>query len=180
MTEADVFRRLNQLADTAVDDFRKLAAEIDTVCREPARTVLTAWYGNTARPVSCAFVCANLKELAVGEMLGRAESVAPAPRVQLMEMVTTQQLAFRELLLTALEPLLKNFTPIDAANTVGGLRVRDAAYLLARKIVPLSDVDAGKFSNEEQFNTLEESQRDGEIDEWLKSASWLMVFPEPL
>src|SRR5258706_8461890 len=181
MTESEIFRRLNDLAEADADGLQKLAEEIDLICREPARTVLAEWLGGPpARETPCAFVCSNLKELAIGEMLGRAESVAPALRVQLMDTAVTQQLAFRELMLTALEPLLQDVTPIESTTSIGEQRTCDAAYLLVRKLVRLSAADAGQFATEDQFNLLEESQRDREIDEWLKSESWKMIFPEPL
>src|SRR5258706_5917908 len=95
MTESEIFRRLNDLAEADADGLQKLAEEIDLICREPARTVLAEWLGGPpARETPCAFVCSNLKELAIGEMLGRAESVAPALRVQLMDTAVDQQLAF--------------------------------------------------------------------------------------
>ena len=181
MTEPEIFRRLNELVEADGDGLRKFAEEINVFCREPVRTVLTEWLaGPPARQTPCAFVCSNLKELAVGEMLGRAESVAPALRVQLMDMVATQQLAFRELMLIALEPLLQDFTPIESTGSTGEQRTCDAAYLLVRKLVRLSAADAGQFSTKDRFNLLEEDQRDHEIDEWLKSESWKMIFPEPL
>jgi hypothetical protein len=181
MTEADIFRRLNELAEADTDGLQKLAAEIDLICREPARTVLAEWIGGApARQTPCAFVCSNLKELAVGEMLGRTESVAPALRVQLMDMVATQQLVFRELLLTALEPLLEDLTPAGTTDSAGELRTCDAAYLMVRKIVRLSDSEARQFSAENQFTTLAESERDREIDQWMSSESWKSIFPDPL
>ena len=181
MTESEIFRRLNELAEADADGLQKFAAEIDLICREPTQTVLTEWLaGPPARQTPCAFVCSNLKELAVGEMLGRAGSVAPTLRVQLMDMVATQQLAFRELMLIALEPLLQDFTPIESTSSTGEQRTCDAAYLLVRKLVRLSAAEAGQFSTEDQFNLFEENQRDREIDEWLKSESWKMIFPEPL
>src|SRR5512132_3130228 len=106
MTEPEIFRRLNELAEADVDGIRKFAEEINLICREPARTVLAEWIGGPpARQTPCAFVCSNLKELAIGEMLGCAPSVNPALSVQLMDLVVTQQVVFRELLLTVLEPL---------------------------------------------------------------------------
>jgi hypothetical protein len=181
MTEAEIFRRLNELAEADADGLRKLAEEIDLICREPARTVLAEWIGGPPeRQTPGAFVCSNLKELAVGEMLGRAQSVTPALRVQLMDMVVTQQLAFRETILTVLEPLLQDFTPIASTSATGEQRTCDAAYLLVRKIVPLSAAEAAQFATENQFAALEEIQRNCEIDEWLKSERWKMIFPEPL
>jgi hypothetical protein len=181
MTEPEIFRRLNELAEADADGLRKLAEEIDLICREPARTVLAEWIGGPpARQTPCAFVCSNLKELAIGEMLGRAQSVTAALRVQLMDMVVTQQLAFREIMLTVLEPLLQDFTRIAAAGPAGEQRACDAAYLLVRKIVPLSAAEAAQFATESQFTALEENQRNREIDEWLISERWKMIFPEPL
>jgi hypothetical protein len=181
MTEADVFRRLNELSEADADGLRRLAEEIDMICREPARTVLTEWLGGPpARQIPCAFACSNLKELAVDEMLGRAESVSPALRVQLMDLVVTQQLSFRELMLTVLEPLLQDVTPAGITASGEELRTCDAAYLLVRKIVRLSAVDAEQFSNEDQFTALGEEQRDDEIDHWLRSETWTGIFPDPL
>lgn len=181
MIGQEVFRCLNELSVSDADGLRKLAGEIAFHCRQPASTVLADWIGGApTRQTPCAFVCSGLKELAVDEMLGCAESVAPALRVQLMDMVVTQQLAFRELMLTVLEPLLQDTTPVGSAGSIGELRTCDAAYLLVRKVVHLGATNAGQFIDEEQFKALEETYRDREIDEWMLSESWKAIFPDPL
>lgn len=180
MTEQEVFRRLNELSHSDADGLRKLADEIALQCREPAVTVLTEWVGGPpSRKTPCAFVCSNLKELALGEMLGRADSTAPALRVQMMEMVATQQFAFRELMLTALEPLLQDLTPAGSTASGTELRTCDAAYLLVRKIVRRSGAGASQAFIESEFTALTEIEKDEEIERWLQSATWKELFPEP-
>lgn len=180
MTEPDIFRRLNELSESDAAGLRKLAEELDVFCRESGRTVLTEWIGGPPeRQTPCAFICSHLKELAVAEMLRQTDSVAPALRVHLMEMVATQQLEFRELLLTALEPLLQDLTPAGTTDSAGELRTCDAAYLLVRNIVRLSASEAGQFSAEDQFTALGQNQRDHEIDQWLLSETWKGIFPDP-
>ena len=181
MNEQDISRRLHVLSESDVDGLQRLADEIGLQCRGPAATVLTEWIsGPPDRHTPCAFVCSELKELAVAEMLCQTDSVAPALRVHLMDMVTTQQLAFRELILTVLEPLLQDLT---TAGTTGSdddeLRTCDAAYLLVRNIVPLSAAEAGQVSAENKFTALGQNQRDHEIDEWLLSETWKGIFPDP-
>lgn len=180
MTEQDLFLRLHELSESDADGLRKLAEEIGITCREPARTVLAEWVGGSSdRQVPCAFVCSHLKELAVAEMLRQTDSVTPALRVHFMEMVATQQLVFRELMLTALEPLLKDLSPCGTTASGDELRTCDAAYLLVRKIVRPSTSEAEQFSAEDQFNTLGQIQRDSEIDQWLLSETWKEIFPDP-
>lgn len=180
MTEQDLFLRLHELSESDADGLHRLAEEIGIICREPAKTVLTEWVGGPPdRQTLCAFICSHLKELAVAEMLHQTDSVAPALRVHLMEMVATQQLAFRELMLTALEPLLRDRTPAGTTGFTGDLRTCDAAYLLVRKIVRLSASEAGQFSGEEQFMALGQIQRENEIDQWLLSETWKEIFPDP-
>ena len=124
-------------------------------------------------------MCADLKELAVAEMLRQTDSVAPALRVHLMDMVVTQQLVFRELMLTALEPVLKDLTPAGTTASGDELRTCDATYLLVRKIVRLSASEAGQFSTQDQFEALGQLERDSEIDQWLLSETWKEIFPNP-
>lgn len=180
MTEQDIFRRLNELSESDADGLRKLAEDIGTICRAPAKTVLTEWVGGPPdRQIPCAFICSQLKELAVSEMLRQTDSVAPALRVHLMEMVVTQQIAFRELMLTALEPLLRDLTPAGTTASGDEVRTCDAAYLLVRKIVRLKASESGRFSAKDQFEALGPIQRDSEIDQWLMSETWKEIFPNP-
>jgi hypothetical protein len=180
MTEQDLFLRLRELSESDADGLRKLAEEIGILCREPARIVLTEWQGGPPdRQIPCAFICSLLKELAVAEMLVQTDSVAPASRAHLMEMVVTQQLVFRELMLTALEPLLRDFTPAGTTDSGEEVRTRDAAYLLVRKIVQLRASEAEQFSTEDEFTARKQTQRDEEIDEWLLSETWKEIFPDP-
>jgi hypothetical protein len=181
MTEQDLFLRLHELSESDADGLRKLAEEIGIICREPARTVLAEWVGGPPdRQTPCAFVCSHLKELAVAEMLLQTDSVAPALRVHLMEMVVTQQLAFRELMLTALEPLLKDLSPAGTTASGDEVRTCDAAYLLSRKMVRPRASEAEQFSAEDEFTARKEIQRDDEIDQWLLSETWKEIFPDPL
>ena len=180
MTEQDLFLRLHELSESDADGLRKLAEEIGVICREPASTILTEWVGGPpGRQIPCAFVCSHLKELAVAEMLLQTDSVAPALRVHLMEMVATQQLVFRELMLTALEPLLKDLSPAGTTASGDEVRTCDAAYLLARKMVRLRASEAEQFSAEDEFTARKEIQRDDEIDQWLLSETWKEIFPDP-
>jgi hypothetical protein len=180
MTEQDIFLRLHELSESDADGLRKLAEEIGFQCREPARTVLAEWVGGPPdRQTPCAFICSHLKELAIAEMLRQTDSVAAALRVHLMEMVVTQQLVFRELMLTALEPLLRDFTPTGTAGLTGDLRTCDAAYLLVRKIVRPSASEADQFSREDQFKALGQIERENEIDQWLLSETWKGIFSDP-
>ena len=180
MTEQDLFLRLHELSESDTDGLRKLAEEIGIVCREPARTILTEWAGGPPdRQIPCAFICAQLKELAVAEMLLQTDPAAPASRVHLMEMVVTQQLAFRELMLTALEPLLKDLSPAGTTASGDEVRTCDAAYLLARKMVRPRASEAEQFSAEDEFTARKEIQRDDEIDQWLLSETWKEIFPDP-
>jgi hypothetical protein len=180
MTEDEILSRLYDLQESDGEGLGKLAHEIGLQCREPAVTVLTEWIsGPPQRQTPCAFICSHLKELAIGEMLRQSASVTPALRVQLMEMVTAQQLAFRELMLTALEPLLEDLTP-DGTETPGDLRTCDTAYLLVRKIVRVKGAEASRFSDEKHFKDLQPIERDTEIDNWVVSETWKEIFPQPL
>lgn len=177
MTEPEIFRRLYDLSESDAEGLGKLSQEIGLQCREPVKILLAEWVaGPPQRETPCAFICAHLKELALAEMLRNADVVAPVMRVHLMEMVVTQQLAFRELILTALEPLLQDLTP--ARNTAASreLRNRDTAYLLVRKLVPVKAGEAEHFSAEGQFTALEPDRRDAEIDEWVLSETWKEIF----
>jgi hypothetical protein len=175
MTAQDTLQRLHDLSESDADGLRSLAGEIASECRGAARTVLETWVnGPGDHEITCAFVCSELKELAVHEMLLRADSVEPARRVHLMEMVVDQQLAFRELTLTVLGPLLK-----DRSSAGPELRTCDAAYLLVRRIVPLNAAGAAQFSAESGFMALGEDQRDGEIGRWTESEAWKAIFPAP-
>lgn len=180
MTEQEIFGRLYELADGDADGLGKLAQEIGFQCREPARTVLTEWIGGPPqRQIPCAFICSNLKELAVAEMLRQTDTIAPSLRVHLMEMVATQQLAFRALLLTALEPLLQDFTLAGTSDSGGELRTCDAAYLLVRKIVHAQAAETEHFAAEDQFTAFNPNERDSEIEKWLLSKTWKEIFSEP-
>src|SRR5437879_1542616 len=122
MTEQEVFLRLHEIPESDSEMLRQLAAELSGECRTPSRVVLDSWLsGPHSRGIPCATVCTELKELAVAELMQRASSVEPGLRVHFMQIVVAQQLAFRELLLTVLEPLLKD------RHAAGETRVCDAA-----------------------------------------------------
>ena len=104
-------------------------------------------------------------------MLQRASSVDAGLRVQFMQIVVAQQLAFRELLLTVLEPLLKD------RHAAGDTRICDAAYLLVRKMVTVDAGEAGKFRAEGEFLGLDPDERSNEIKEWMQSKTWADIFP---
>jgi hypothetical protein len=104
-------------------------------------------------------------------MLQRVNSVEPGLRVQFMQIVTAQQLAFRELLLTVLEPLLKD------RHAAGDTRVCDAAYVLIRKMVTVNPGEASKFGAESEFLALDPDERSNEIKEWMQSKTWAEIFP---
>jgi hypothetical protein len=177
VTQEDIFDRIYNLSASDADGLGKLAQEVGFHCREPAKTVLAELIGGPPeRKTPCAFICTQLKELAVGEALRHTDSAPPPLRVQLMEMVVTQQLTFRELMLTALEPLLEDVSSGDSDEE---LRTCDVAYLIVRKLVRVGATEVKNFSGEEQFKALAPNQRDIEIEKWLISATWKEIFPEP-
>jgi len=179
MTEQDVIRRLSEISESDAEGLQRLAEEIGAYCRAPARTVLAEWTGGPPdRQPLCAFVCSDLKELAVAEMMRQADAVTPAQRVQLMEMVATRQLAFRELMLTALEPLLRDVTPAGIPGIAGEMRTCDAAYHLVRKIVTPEGPEGSQFSSENEFLALDADARTDEIRRWMRSNTWCAIFPE--
>ena len=168
MTEQEVFRRIYE-SDPA--ELNRLAAEIAHECRDPAKTVLDAWrQGARCGEACCAFVCQHLEELAIGEMLDAAASAAPAMRVQLMEMVVDRHLILREYLLTVVKPLLES----DVSGSP--MRPCDAAYLIARRLVPVDDLS---FSDPPAFLAKTEAKRDAEIGVWKSSDAWTSLFVEP-
>ena len=172
MTEQEVFLRIHEISESDAEMLRQLAAEISWECRTPSRVVLDSWVSSPqSLGIPCATVCTELKELAVGEMLQRASSVEPGLRVQFMQIVVAQQLAFRELLLTVLEPLLKD------RHAAGDTRVCDAAYVLVRKIVTVDPGEASKFRAEGEFLALDPDERSNEIKEWMQSKTWAEIFP---
>ena len=172
MTEQEVFLRIHEISESDAEMLRQLAAEISWECRTPSRVVLDSWVGRPqSLGIPCATVCTELKELAVGEMLQRASSVDAGLRVQFMQIVVAQQLAFRELLLTVLEPLLKD------RHAAGDTRVCDAAYVLVRKVVTVDPGEAGKFRAESEFLALDPDGRSKEIKEWMQSKTWAEIFP---
>lgn len=180
MTPGDIFDRIYNLSESDANGLGKLAHEVGLQCREPAKTVLAEWIGGPPqRQTPSAFICTQLKELAVGEMLSHTDSAAPPLRVQLMEMVVTQQLTFRELMLTALEPLLEDVSSGGTTDSDADLRTCDVAYLIVRKIVRVRANEAENFSAEEQFKALAPNERDIEIEKWLISGTWKEIFPEP-
>ena len=172
MTEQEVFLRIHEISESDAELLRQLAADISWECRTPSRVVLDSWVGSPqSLGIPCATVCTELKELAVGEMLERANSVDPGLRVQFMQIVVAQQLAFRELLLTVLEPLLKD------RHAAGDTRVCDAAYVLVRRVVTVDAGEASKFRAEGEFLALGPDERSNEIKEWMESKTWAEIFP---
>jgi hypothetical protein len=171
MTEQEVFLRIHEIAESDPEKLGQLAAEIAWECRTPSRIVLESWLGSPqSREIPCATVCTELKELAVAELMQRAGSVDPGLRVHFMQMVVAQQLAFRELQLTVLEPLLKD------RHAAGEIRVCDAAYALVRKLVTVKAEEVGKFRPEGEFPALGTDERSAEIKEWIKSTTWTEIF----
>jgi hypothetical protein len=171
MTEQEVFRRIYD-ADAA--QIERLTAEIAHECRDPAKTVLDAWrQGAPCGEACCAFVCRHLEELAIGEMLDAAAAAAPAMRVQLMEMVVDRHLVLREYLLTVVQPLLESDAPGSP------MRVCDAAYLIARRLVPITAEEALQFSDPGTFLVMPKTKRDTEIGAWKSSKTWTGLFAEP-
>ena len=172
MTEQEVFLRLHEIPESDSEKLSQLAAEISRECRTPSRIVLDSWLNSPqTRGIPCATVCTELKELAVGELMQRASSVEPGLRVHFMQIVVAQQLAFRELLLTVLEPLLKD------RHAAGETRTCDAAYVLVRKLVTVDETEAGKFRPDSEFQALDPDERSNEIKEWIKSKTWSEIFP---
>jgi hypothetical protein len=173
MTEQDVVGRLRMLSDSDGEGLWRLAGDIGTHCRGGARVVLDAWInGPPDRQTPCAFICSNLKELPVQELLARADAVAPERRVHFLEMVAAQQLRAREQILTTLEPLLKDPSPAG-----GAYRTCDAAYLLIRRLVRLAAGEAAEFSTEGGFLSLGPEEKDKEIQRFKRSAAWQGIFP---
>jgi hypothetical protein len=172
MTEQEVFLRIHEIAESDQEKLGQLAAEISWECHTPSRIVLDSWLGSPqSRGIPCATVCTELKELAVGELMQRAGSVDPGLRVHFMQIVVAQQLAFRELQLTVLEPLLKD------RHAAGETRVCDAAYVLVRKLVTVDSTEASKFRSESDFLALGTDERSAEIKEWTRSKTWTTLFP---
>ena len=173
MTEQDVVRRLRELSDADAEGLWRLAGDIGTHCRGGAGVVLDAWLnGPPDRQMPCAFICSNLKELPVHELLARADAVAAERRVHFLDMAVAQQLAAREQILTTLEPLLK-----DQSSAGGTYRTCDAAYLLIRRLVRLGPGEAAEFSTESQFMSLGRYERGKEIQRFKNSAAWKAIFP---
>lgn len=181
MTEQDFYRRLNEIEGSNPEGLSALANDVNTQIREPVWTVLAEWRKDPGRQrIKCSYVCSQLKELAVGDMLKEADGVAAVTRVQLMEMVVTQQLRFRELVLAALEPLLVDHASAGRSDEDSELRANDVAYLTARKLVSTKEAEAELFSSEKDFKALGANQRDTEIETWLLSETWLELFPQTL
>ena len=180
MTEQDFHRRLYEAGDSNPDALSALAKDLDAEIREPVRTILAAWRQDPGRRrINCAYICAQLKELAIGEMLKESEAVPAVTRVQLMEMVVSQQLRFRELVLTALEPLLMDHGPASLADEDSEFRANDVAYLTARKLVFTKEAEAKLVSSEKDFKGLAAEDRDTEINTWLFSETWRELFRKP-
>ncbi|SRR6266849_3061986 len=172
MTEQEVFLRIHEISESDTETLRQLAAEISSECRTPSRIVLDSWLSSPqSRGIPCATVCTELKELAVGELMQRASSAEQGLRVHFMQIVAAQQLAFRELLLTVLEPLLKD------RHAAGETRVCDAAYVQIRKMVTVDAAEASKFRTESEFLSLDPEGRLNEIKEWMQSKTWAEIFP---
>jgi hypothetical protein len=175
MTEQEVFLRLHEIPGSDSEKLSQFAEEISRQCSAPSRIALDSWLNSPqSRGIPCATVCTELKELAVGELMQRAGSVEPGLRVHFMQIVVAQQLAFRELLLTVLEPLLKD------RHAAGETRICDAAYALVRKLVTVDAGEASKFRSESEFLALDPNERSNEIKEWIESKAWTEIFPVPL
>ena len=161
MTRDDLHRRVYALAGSDADGLRALAGEVAVQAREGARAVLDLWERG-ASASACAYACMHLEELAFSEMLGRAgTATAPAMRAQLLELVVTQHLRFREYLLAVLEPT----TP--------------TAYLVIRRLVrPLAE-EATLFSAEAEFLALDADAQQDEMLRWQSSATWASLFAQP-
>jgi len=173
MTEQEVVGRLRTLSDSDAEGLWRLAGDIGTQCRGGASVVVDVWLnGAPDRQMPCAFICSNLKELPVQELLARADEVAPERRVRFLDMAVAQQLAAREQILTTLEPLLK-----DQSSAGGTYRTCDAAYLLVRRLVRLGRGEAAEFSTEGGFMSLGPEEKDKEIQRFKRSAAWRAIFP---
>lgn len=167
MTAQDVHRRLRELKEQDQEGLSQMAAEIAEQCRRPAHAAVEEWVRgrNTS---GCAFLCAQLKELAVAELLQNVDVAPVGAAAQMLEQIVEQQILFREFLLVVLEPLLKS----DDTST--------PAYLLARRVVLPLPEDADQFSGPEQFRGLDEKKRHEEIARWIDSETWKRIFPPPL
>ncbi|MEW5977112.1 MAG: hypothetical protein AB1898_15025 [Acidobacteriota bacterium] len=179
MTEHEIYFRLHDLLPSDAAGLTRLASDVAQECREPSRTVLEVWKDAPDRGIVCAFTCAHLEELAFEEALSNADSVSPVLRAQFMETVVNQQLTFRELLLTVLEPLLKDQDLAEWPTPAGSTRTSEAAYFLVRRIVMPGPDEASHFSTEEDFLRLDARGRAAEIKRWLCSQTWKRIFPEP-
>jgi hypothetical protein len=158
MTGNDLHRRLYSLDESDADGLRALAGQVAARAREGARAIVDLWERG-ASASACAYTCTHLAELAFSEMLGRAGTVAePAMRAQLLELVVTQYLVFREYLLAVLAPT----TPME--------------YLIIRRLVRPTADEADLFSTEERFLVLDEDAQTDEMRRWRISATWTSLF----
>ncbi len=166
MNAQDVHRRLREVSEQDEKGLAQLAGEIAEQCRRPAHVAVEEWVRGQ-NPSGCAFLCAQLKELAIAEMLQNIDAAPVGAAAQMLEQIVQQQMLFREFFLVVLEPLLK---PIDTSTP---------AYLLTRRLVEPLPEEAEQFSTEEQFRGFSEKQRHEEIDRWIDSQTWKLIFPDP-
>jgi hypothetical protein len=176
VTELEVYIRLREIPESDVEKLRQFGMDIASACREPSRIVLDTWVnGAPDRRIPCAAICAHLKELSVREIMQQANSVSPSLRVHFLQLVTDQQLALREFLLTALDDVLRG-EQSPGQETPTRTNPRDAAYLLARRLVKVQPVEAEQFHSESEFMSLNADRKSEEIARWNRSKTWTAIF----
>lgn len=160
MTQAELLQELRRLQETDEPGLDALAQAILQHARNGAGAVVREWLRDAgSRSTNAAVVARKLHELALHEMLSHADAVSADLRVRVMTSILDGAMALRALILDQVEPLLENWTPLDAPWSG---RVRDVAYVLVRRM----DGQSRDAAADRAFLGSTEEDRDAEISGW--------------
>ena len=185
--QGDVEAVLRQIDYTKPEQVKALSAKIREQGYRHLRE-LVEWYGSkdSAMSINAAAVLIDLSELATVPLLDNLSS-EPEKLVWEMQQAVEAQLAVRERLVTQLEAMLGNTSPVLAGDLDLALeeqppaprRVCDEAYLMLRRLVSFES-DARLMDNTEGYFDLTFEERDEEIKRVQETRVWkALIGQEP-
>ena len=187
MTSEQLVESLRKIDPQQEAEFDSLAMAVRNQSRELTRTLVRVWSGSD--PVmsrKAERLLAQSEELTLGPLSESRDSVGAVERVWRLRSLIEGELQLRERLLSRLDPLLEDRSPVpmpappgDAEEPVLPRRVCDEAYLLVRRMLNPQEGPLTFQLNSRAFLGMSDKDKNAEIEKARTSRKWSQ-FIEPI
>lgn len=174
---------IQELRSLSADDFEgtsQLAERIKTESLEAPKALVHLWLrGEKSDSQKAIDIILDLEELTLRPVLESLDNNQPLEKIKLMSLAVDSQLSLREAVVTKLNQMLNDKTPVPLYESVGPVeekevprRVCDEAYLLMRRLLKFNEDEVYHGLNASEFLELSDDEKDLEIIRAMNTKTW--------